>query len=306
MTPEMPPLVTATKKETLNFEPDPKQTEKGQKEDQEEQRAKEAGDAEQAKSSAEADQLLDQSSQQESTETTKPNSTETPEKKAKAHQQGNSAENPNNLSSSTRAGLGHLQRIYELLAEIFGKMSVKTDGDDEVEAGIKLQGIENQSISPQNLLKKYREQISPPYQGLEIGNLKLNDQDIGTSLGTKKCATYACKLLGIEPPLPIAQDLYFKLYNETKNEGKGSDNLITDWNQLKDGDVVFFHSTYDNGRTITHTGVIIDDNFTMRHHPTAKKGIEDIQLSTTNYWQKHFYAAIRPARSQKTGNDAIV
>lgn len=294
----------------LNLEPDPKQTERGREEDRGKKEAKAEGNAEQAASGKEADALLPQTTEvhpEQQDQEPNPNRTEsTGKNKADTEKKEiSSVNNPNNLSPTTLAGLGHFQKIWELLAEIFKNISPQTDGD-ELEASIKLKGVENQSISPDDLLKKYQEQISPPYQGLEIGDLQLSDKDIGTSLGSKKCATYACKLLGIEPPIPVAQDLYFKLYSETKNELETSKNLIKDWNQLKAGDVVFFHSTYDNGRTITHTGVIIDDNFTMRHHPTEKKGIEDIKISSSYYWQKHFYAAIRPNKSQKTDGHATV
>ncbi|MBI4232003.1 hypothetical protein HY605_02120, partial [Candidatus Peregrinibacteria bacterium] len=99
-----------------------------------------------------------------------------------------------------------------------------------------------------------------------------------------------------------AQQLFLQLSRQENIGGLNRTNLIKDIGQLERGDVVFFSGTYDNGRVVTHTGIIIDQGppALMRHHPTFRKGIQDAQISPGSYYERHFYAAVKPHQKDST------
>jgi cell wall-associated NlpC family hydrolase len=53
----------------------------------------------------------------------------------------------------------------------------------------------------------------------------------------------------------------------------------------KPGDLIFFHSTYSSGTTVTHIGIYIG-NGKMIH---AGDPVQYADINTS-YWQQHFYA----------------
>ncbi len=151
------------------------------------------------------------------------------------------------------------------------------------------------SLRPSDLARE----LSDKYDQIVLqADADLNKYLDGQRLGTKQCSRFVCDILGVRPIVWSAQELFGRLCQEQAN-GHVS-NLKTDFGQLEVGDVVFFHGTYNNGRTITHAGVISSTQpLQMRHHATFMKGIQTVDLEGAegNYYREHFYAAVTPVKA---------
>jgi murein DD-endopeptidase / murein LD-carboxypeptidase len=60
--------------------------------------------------------------------------------------------------------------------------------------------------------------------------------------------------------------------------------------QMKRGDILFFHSTYKKNHLITHTGIYLGDNKFI--HASSKRGVTISNLNS-NYYRKHYLFATR-------------
>lgn len=63
--------------------------------------------------------------------------------------------------------------------------------------------------------------------------------------------------------------------------------------ELKRGDLVFFHSTYATPKLITHSGIYLGDNKFI--HTSSSRGVSISVLLDSGYWQKHYLFATRLA-----------
>lgn len=63
--------------------------------------------------------------------------------------------------------------------------------------------------------------------------------------------------------------------------------------ELKRGDLVFFHSTYATPKLITHSGIYLGDNKFI--HTSSSRGVSISELFDSGYWQKHYLFATRLA-----------
>jgi murein DD-endopeptidase / murein LD-carboxypeptidase len=69
--------------------------------------------------------------------------------------------------------------------------------------------------------------------------------------------------------------------------------IIHSLDDLKRGDLVFFHSTYKTNRLITHSGIYLGDNKFI--HTSASMGVSVTTLRNSGYWQDHYLFATRLA-----------
>ena len=63
--------------------------------------------------------------------------------------------------------------------------------------------------------------------------------------------------------------------------------------ELKRGDLVFFHSTYATPKLITHSGIYLGENKFI--HTSSSRGVSISVLLDSGYWQKHYLFATRLA-----------
>jgi murein DD-endopeptidase / murein LD-carboxypeptidase len=63
--------------------------------------------------------------------------------------------------------------------------------------------------------------------------------------------------------------------------------------ELKRGDLVFFHSTYATPKLITHSGIYLGDNKFI--HTSSSRGVSISVLLDSGYWQEHYLFATRLA-----------
>lgn len=61
--------------------------------------------------------------------------------------------------------------------------------------------------------------------------------------------------------------------------------------ELKRGDLVFFHSTYSTPRLITHSGIYLGENKFI--HTSSSRGVSISALFDSGYWQEHYLFATR-------------
>jgi murein DD-endopeptidase / murein LD-carboxypeptidase len=69
--------------------------------------------------------------------------------------------------------------------------------------------------------------------------------------------------------------------NEQARYGK----IILSINELERGDLVFFHSTYNTPKLITHSGIYLGNNQFI--HTSAKIGVSVVDINS-KYWADHF------------------
>jgi murein DD-endopeptidase / murein LD-carboxypeptidase len=66
--------------------------------------------------------------------------------------------------------------------------------------------------------------------------------------------------------------------------------IVLPGEELKRGDIVFFHSTYKKANLVTHTGIYLgNDEFI---HASSKRGVTVSKLNS-NYYRKHYLFATR-------------
>ena len=61
--------------------------------------------------------------------------------------------------------------------------------------------------------------------------------------------------------------------------------------ELKRGDLVFFHSTYATPNLITHSGIYLGENKFI--HTSSSRGVSISALLDSGYWQDHYLFATR-------------
>ena len=67
--------------------------------------------------------------------------------------------------------------------------------------------------------------------------------------------------------------------------------IISPGEELKRGDLVFFHSTYRKPHLITHSGIYLGENKFI--HTSSSRGVSISALFDSGYWQKHYLFATR-------------
>lgn len=67
--------------------------------------------------------------------------------------------------------------------------------------------------------------------------------------------------------------------------------IISPGEELKRGDLVFFHSTYKKPHLITHSGIYLGENKFI--HTSSSRGVSISTLFDSGYWQKHYLFATR-------------
>jgi murein DD-endopeptidase / murein LD-carboxypeptidase len=67
--------------------------------------------------------------------------------------------------------------------------------------------------------------------------------------------------------------------------------LIMGDEELKRGDIVFFHSTYKKPHLVTHTGIYLGDNRFI--HTSTSRGVIVSTLRDSGYYEKHYLFATR-------------
>lgn len=67
--------------------------------------------------------------------------------------------------------------------------------------------------------------------------------------------------------------------------------IISPDEELKRGDLVFFHSTYSTPNLITHSGIYLGDNRFI--HTSSSRGVSISELFESGYWQEHYLFATR-------------
>lgn len=67
--------------------------------------------------------------------------------------------------------------------------------------------------------------------------------------------------------------------------------IIPQGEELKRGDLVFFHSTYKKAELITHSGIYLGDNQFI--HTSTSRGVSISALFDSGYWQEHYLFATR-------------
>jgi murein DD-endopeptidase / murein LD-carboxypeptidase len=67
--------------------------------------------------------------------------------------------------------------------------------------------------------------------------------------------------------------------------------IIYPGEELKRGDLVFFHSTYSTSNLITHSGIYLGENEFI--HTSTSRGVSISLLQDSAYWQDHYLFATR-------------
>ncbi|HEX8038998.1 MAG TPA: C40 family peptidase [Chryseosolibacter sp.] len=67
--------------------------------------------------------------------------------------------------------------------------------------------------------------------------------------------------------------------------------IIYPGEELKRGDLVFFHSTYSKPELITHSGIYLGENKFI--HTSTSRGVSISTLLDSGYWQRHYLFATR-------------
>lgn len=69
--------------------------------------------------------------------------------------------------------------------------------------------------------------------------------------------------------------------------------IISAGEELKRGDLVFFHSTYSTPNLITHSGIYLGENKFI--HTSTSRGVSISEVFDSGYWQDHYLFATRLA-----------
>jgi murein DD-endopeptidase / murein LD-carboxypeptidase len=69
--------------------------------------------------------------------------------------------------------------------------------------------------------------------------------------------------------------------------------ILSSDDELKRGDLVFFHSTYSTPKLITHSGIYLGENKFI--HTSSSRGVTISALLDSGYWQEHYLFATRLA-----------
>ena len=77
----------------------------------------------------------------------------------------------------------------------------------------------------------------------------------------------------------------------SSNEQGRYGSILSPSEELKRGDLVFFHSTYSTPKLITHSGIYLGDNKFI--HTSSSRGVSVSVLLDSGYWQKHYLFATR-------------
>lgn len=67
--------------------------------------------------------------------------------------------------------------------------------------------------------------------------------------------------------------------------------IIQEGDELRRGDLVFFHSTYKKNHLITHSGIYLGDNKFI--HTSTSRGVTISTLFDSGYYQEHYLFATR-------------
>lgn len=67
--------------------------------------------------------------------------------------------------------------------------------------------------------------------------------------------------------------------------------IISNDQELRRGDLVFFHSTYATPKLVTHSGIYLGENKFI--HTSTSRGVCISALLDSGYWQDHFLFATR-------------
>jgi lipoprotein Spr len=67
--------------------------------------------------------------------------------------------------------------------------------------------------------------------------------------------------------------------------------IISPGEELKRGDLVFFHSTYSTPNLITHSGIYLGENKFI--HTSSSRGVSISAVFNSGYWQDHYLFATR-------------
>ena len=67
--------------------------------------------------------------------------------------------------------------------------------------------------------------------------------------------------------------------------------IISPDEELRRGDLVFFHSTYTKAQLITHSGIYLGDNKFI--HTSSSRGVTISTLLDSGYWEEHYLFATR-------------
>jgi cell wall-associated NlpC family hydrolase len=67
--------------------------------------------------------------------------------------------------------------------------------------------------------------------------------------------------------------------------------ILSSDEELKRGDLVFFHSTYATPRLVTHAGIYLGENKFI--HTSSSRGVSISVLRDSSYWQDHYLFATR-------------
>jgi len=69
--------------------------------------------------------------------------------------------------------------------------------------------------------------------------------------------------------------------------------IISPGEDLKRGDLVFFHSTYETANFVTHSGIYLGENKFI--HTSTSRGVCISTVFDSGYWQEHYLFATRLA-----------
>jgi hypothetical protein len=110
---------------------------------------------------------------------------------------------------------------------------------------------------------------------------------LGEKLPSLWCARSVSLMLGLRPMEASSGALFSRLAR-----GRNAQ-IVTDYQQMKPGDIVFYSGTYGNTyHRISHVGIVVEQNgkqFVLQQSGLNFK-LTEIQNS---YWQRKFYAAVR-------------
>jgi murein DD-endopeptidase / murein LD-carboxypeptidase len=69
--------------------------------------------------------------------------------------------------------------------------------------------------------------------------------------------------------------------------------IVSPGEELKRGDIIFFHSTYKKANLVTHTGIYLGNNEFI--HASSKRGVTVSKLNS-DYYRKHYLFGTRLGR----------
>jgi lipoprotein Spr len=81
------------------------------------------------------------------------------------------------------------------------------------------------------------------------------------------------------------------LPHSSHEQGRYGTIIISPDEELKRGDLVFFHSTYSTPNLITHSGIYLGENKFI--HTSTSHGVSISTVFDSGYWQDHYLFATR-------------